>query len=56
MTQKKYRNIFFGKLSKYLKKGDIVYLESDLTAFNNIFKNSKSKSDFLEFFFYYLKN
>jgi len=55
MTQKKYRNIFFGKLSKYLKKGDIVYLESDLTAFNNIFKNSKSKSDFLEFFFLLFK-
>ena len=55
MTQKKYRNIFFGKLSKYLKKGDIVYLESDLTAFNNIFKNSKAKSDFLEFFFLLFK-
>tara|TARA_B110000090_G_scaffold198845_1_gene238136 strand:+ start:237 stop:407 length:171 start_codon:yes stop_codon:yes gene_type:complete len=56
MIPKKYNNIFFDKLSKYLKKGDVVYLESDLTAFNKIFTSSKSKSDFLEFFLYYSKN
>tara|TARA_B100000787_G_scaffold169737_1_gene162031 strand:+ start:601 stop:1386 length:786 start_codon:yes stop_codon:yes gene_type:complete len=55
MILQKYNNIFFDKLSKYLKKGDVVYLESDLTAFNKIFTNSKSKSDFLEFFFILFK-
>jgi aminoglycoside 3-N-acetyltransferase len=51
MILKKYNNIFYKKLSKYIKKGDIVYLESDLTAFNKIFYNSKTKDEFIEFFF-----
>ena len=55
MILQKYNNIFFYKLSKYLKKGDVIYLESDLTAFNKIFTNSKSKNDFLEFFFILFK-
>ena len=46
-----YRNLIKQNLSKYIKPGDIIYIESDLTSFRKIFLLSKSKNNFLNFFF-----
>ncbi len=51
-----YKKVIKKKLSKIINKGDVIYVESDLTSFREIFKLSKSKKQFLNFFFKILKN
>ena len=46
-----YKKVIKKKLSKIINKGDVIYVESDLTSFREIFKLSKSKKQFLNFFF-----
>ena len=46
-----YKKILKKKLSKFIKKGDTIYVESDLTSFNQIFKKCNSKQQFLDFFY-----
>ena len=51
-----YKKVIKKKLSRIINKGDVIYVESDLTSFREIFKLSKSKKQFLNFFFQILKN
>ena len=46
-----YRNLIKKKLSKSIKRNDVVYIESDLTSFRQIFLLSKTRNKFLKFFF-----
>ena len=56
MNLKFQQNLLTNKLSKIIKRGDVVYMESDLTAFREIFLQCKSKTEFLNFFFQIFKN
>lgn len=46
-----YRNLIKKELSKSIKRNDVVYIESDLTSFRQIFLLSKTRNKFLKFFF-----
>jgi len=50
MKLKYYDDLLTKKLSRIIKKGDTLYLESDLTSFRKIFLCCKSKKQFLNFF------
>ena len=45
-----YKENFLKKLKKYINKGDSLYIETDLSKFNNIFKDTINKKDFVEFY------
>lgn len=47
---KKYEKIFISKLKKYINKNDTLYIELDLSKFNTIFDEIKSRDKFLKFF------
>ena len=46
LTQKK----IIKKLSKFIKKGDIINCEFDLAKFNQVANISKNKDQFIKFF------
>ena len=45
-----YKENFLKKLSKFIKKGDSLYIETDLSKFINIFKDEIRKKDFVDFY------
>jgi aminoglycoside 3-N-acetyltransferase len=47
---KKYEKIFIKKLNKYINKNDTLYIELDLSGFNKIYDEIKSRDQFLKFF------
>ena len=47
---KKYEKIFKKKLNKYINKNDTLYIELDLSRFNKIYDEIKSRDQFLKFF------
>ena len=56
MNSKKQLLSKFNILKKYIKKGDTIYLETDLIKFNPVFNIIKNKKKFLNFFLAIFKN
>jgi aminoglycoside 3-N-acetyltransferase len=52
---KKFQNNFYLNLSKFINKGDNIYVESDFSKFNKIYKKTKSRNIFCNFFFQVFK-
>jgi hypothetical protein len=56
IDQKKLFDLSFQKLKKVIRNGDLIYVELNTSKFLKIFKLTKNKDKFANFFYFYLKN